>query len=96
MKPSTELRRQRARVEAVARRHGASNIRLFGSAARGEDTDSSDLDLLVDLASDRSLWDLGEMVEDLKDLLRCEVDVVASDGLNPLLRDRILREAIPL
>ncbi|MPY92731.1 MAG: nucleotidyltransferase [Acidimicrobiia bacterium] len=82
-------------TEAAARR-GATNLRVFGSVARGEATPSSDLDLLVDLEPGRSLVDLGGLLMDLSDLLGVEVDLVTEAGLKPRVRDRVLAEAVPL
>lgn len=96
MRPSVAIRDKRDQILEIAARHGARNVRVFGSVARGQDTDRSDLDLLVDLDADRSLWDLGEFVEDVRDVLDCEVQAVTSDGLHRMLADRILREAVAL
>lgn len=80
----------------VAAQHGASNVRVFGSAARGESTDESDIDLLVDLEPGRSLLDHSALLQDLQDLLGRKVDVLTERSLYWLLRRRILREARPL
>jgi uncharacterized protein len=86
----------REEILALARRHGASNVRLFGSLARGEGTETSDLDLLVTLAQGRSLLDLVGLKQDVEDLLHRPVDVVTERSLSPYLRERILSEAVPL
>jgi hypothetical protein len=80
----------------LARERGARNVRLFGSAARGEDQPDSDLDLLVDMEEGRSLVDHVALKQDLEDLLGREIDVVTERSLHPRLRDRVLREAIAL
>lgn len=80
----------------MAAAHGASNVRVFGSVARGEDTESSDIDLLVEMEPERSLLDLIGLRNDLKDLLGSEVDVCTDNNLYWLLRRKILREARPL
>jgi hypothetical protein len=90
------LRSRRSEVLATAARHGASNVRVFGSAARGEEGVDSDIDLLVELEAGRSLFDLSRLIADLRQLLDRDVDVVTEDGLYWLLRRRILREARPL
>ena len=90
------LASKRDPILEVAARHGASNIRVFGSASRGDDKPDSDIDLLIDLDKDRSLLDLAELVADLRDLLGRQVDVAVEDNLYWLLRRRILREAQPL
>jgi predicted nucleotidyltransferase len=87
--PASELLR-------VARLHGSTAVRVFGSWARGEQTESSDLDLLVYLEAGRSLLDLIAIKQDLEDLLHFPVDVVTERSLSPALRARILAEAIPL
>jgi hypothetical protein len=90
------LRQSAADITAVAARRGASNIRVFGSVARGDAGSASDVDLLVDLDPDRSLFDLGGLLMDLTDLLGTEVDVVTEASLKPRVRQRVLAEAVPL
>jgi uncharacterized protein len=77
----------------VARIHGASTVRVFGSRARGDSRPDSDLDLLVTLEPKRSLLDLVAIKQDLEDLLHFTVDVVTENGLSPYIRDGILAEA---
>jgi hypothetical protein len=80
----------------IAQRHGARNVRIFGSVARGEADEQSDIDFLVDMEPGRSLLDLGGLLMDLQELLGRDVDVVTEDGIYWLLRRRILKEAVPL
>jgi predicted nucleotidyltransferase len=80
----------------VAALHGAGNVQLFGSVARGEDTPESDVDLLVDVTGDTSPMVSGELVADLEQLLGQRVQVVIRRSLSPLIRDAVLREAAPL
>jgi predicted nucleotidyltransferase len=80
----------------IASVHGATSVRLFGSAARGDSTSRSDIDLLVRMEPGRSYLDLVAIWQDLEELLGCKVDVVSEGGLSPYLRDRILAEATPL
>ena len=80
----------------IAAKHGARNVRLFGSAVRGEATEDSDVDFLVEMEPGRSLLDVVELRNDLIDLLGREVDVVTESGLYWLLRRKILQEARPL
>lgn len=87
---------RRAEILAVAARHGARNIRIFGSVARGERRADSDLDLLVDLEDGRSLLDLVAVKQDIEDLLGCPVDVLTERSISPYIRQRILKEAVPL
>lgn len=90
------VRSLREEILAVAASHGASNVRLFGSVARNTSGVQSDVDLLVDLAPGRSLFDLGALVVNLQNLLGCKVDVATANGLRESVRDRILKEARPL
>ena len=85
-----------AEILRVAREHGATSVRVFGSRARGDSTPDSDLDLLVRLDPKRSLLDLIAIQQDLEDLLGCKVDVVTENGLSPYIRERVLAEALPL
>jgi len=88
-----------AKREAILRladQHGASNIRLLGSAARGEAGPASDVDLLVKMEEGRSLLDLVAFGQDMEELLGCRVDVITDGGVSPYLRDRIYAEAVPL
>lgn len=91
-----ELRRRRAEILHVAARHGALNVRVFGSVARGEADDQSDVDFLVEMEKGRSLLDLGGLLMDLQDLLGKKVDVITEPGLKPRIRGRVLQEAVPL
>ena len=77
-------------------RHGARNIRVFGSLARGDNCPSSDIDFLVDLDPDRTLMDLGGLLMDLQELLDSTVDVSTERMLRPKIRDRALRDAVVL
>ncbi|MFM7093514.1 MAG: nucleotidyltransferase family protein, partial [Actinomycetota bacterium] len=79
-----------------ARARGVSRIRIFGSVARGEDTLSSDVDFLVELDADRTLFDLGGLMMDLRELLRREVDVVTEDGLRSRVAQRVLLDVVDL
>ena len=88
-----ELQVKRQEVLAVAAQHGAHSVRVFGSVARGEADETSDVDLLVTMEAGRSLLDLAGLLLDLEDLLGCPVDVATEAGLKPRLRDRVLKEA---
>ncbi|MGO9116934.1 MAG: nucleotidyltransferase family protein [Desulfomonilaceae bacterium] len=90
------LKDKRDEILRVAARHGAINIRIFGSVARGEQDEKSDLDLLVTMETGRSLLDHAALWLELRDLLGREVDVVSEKGLQPRMRDRVLKEAVPL
>lgn len=88
--------RRRDEILRVAAARGARNIRVFGSVARGENDDNSDVDFLVELEPGRTLFDLSGLLLDLEALLRTPVDVVTERGLRPRIRDRVLAEAVPL
>ncbi|MCK9377575.1 MAG: nucleotidyltransferase family protein [Syntrophobacterales bacterium] len=90
------LREKRQEILAIAARHGAYNVRIFGSVARGEADEASDVDVLVELEMGRSLMDLGGLLMDLQELLGRRVDVVTEQGLRTRIRNRVLREAVPL
>ncbi len=87
------LQEKREDILHIASKRGATNVRVFGSVARGEADSESDIDLLVDLEPGRSLFDLGGFLMDLQDLLGHKVDVVTERGLRERIRDRVLREA---
>ena len=90
------LRAYRDEIIAIAQSCHAPNIRVFGSVARGESTDNSDVDFLVDVAPEQSVIDLIRLIQSLSDLLGCKVDVAQSTVLNPLMRDEVLKDAISL
>lgn len=94
--PSEILARNIDAVRAIIARYPVSNPRLFGSAARGEDTERSDLDILVDPTDDTSLFDLAGIKIDLEALLGTVVDVATPDALRPGHRERVLRDARPI
>ncbi len=90
------LKEKREDILNLASKHGAYNVRIFGSVARGEDDENSDVDFLVEMESGRSLLDLGGLLTDLQELLEHEVDVVTEKGLRPRIRERVLREAVSI
>jgi uncharacterized protein len=87
---------QRENILKVAARHGARNVRVFGSVARGDAGPGSDIDLLVELEPGRTLFDLGRLIMDLREMLGRDVDVVEADSLHWYIREHVLREAVPL
>ena len=94
MSPFVDLHRDE--ILGVARQHGASRVRIFGSLAKGDGTESSDLDLLVTLEDGRSLLDIVAIKQDLEELLHRKVDVLTDRSLSPYLRDQVLAEAVAL
>ncbi len=87
---------KREDILRIAEKYGARNVRVFGSVARGDAGPESDIDLLVDMEPDRSLFDMGGLLMDLQDLLGRKVDVVTEKSIYWLIRRRVLREARPL
>ncbi len=91
--PAMTIDRDREEILRIAAQHGARNVRVFGSVARGDDRADSDVDLLVEMEDDRSLLDLVGLEQDLEDLLRRNVDVLTDASIHPDLRLRITAEA---
>jgi predicted nucleotidyltransferase len=89
-------RDKRGEILEACARYGASNVRLFGSVARGDFTEESDVDFLIDLEKGRSLLDLGGLYMDLRDLMGRRVDVVTSSSLRSPMRERVLAEVVAL
>jgi uncharacterized protein len=90
------LKEKREAILHIAARHGARNVRVFGSMARGAADEQSDIDFLVEMEPGRSLLDLGGLLMDLQELLGQKVDVVTERGLKPRIRERVLNEAVAL
>lgn len=84
------------RLREISRRHGVDRVRVFGSAARGEASPQSDLDLLIALGPGRGFRDLMDFCEEVEAALGRRVDVVVEDGLSPFIKDRVLKEAVAL
>ena len=90
------LKCKRPEILRLAQEHGAHNVRIFGSVARGEARQGSDVDFLVDMEEGRSLLDLIELSQDLETLLQRKVDILTDNGLSPYLEQRIHAEAVSL
>jgi uncharacterized protein len=90
------LKEKREAILRICAKHGARNVRVFGSVARGEADVQSDVDLIVQFDPERSLLDHAALWLELQDLLGCKLDVVSDRGIKPRIRERVLREAIPL
>ena len=97
MKLREQLQEKREEILEIAAKHGAFNVRIFGSVARGEETETSDIDFLIDYDLDKiTPWFPGGLLMDLKDLLGCEIDIVTEKGLSHLIKDRVMAESIAL
>jgi uncharacterized protein len=96
MKPSEALRTYRTQLREIVARHGALRPRIFGSAIRGNDTEESDLDLLVDPTSQTTLMTLAAIQLEAERLLGVRVDVLTPKSLPKTFRDRVLLEAVPV
>ncbi len=96
MTPYELLRVKRQEILRVAAARGARNLRVFGSVVRGEADERSDIDFLVDMEPGRTLFDMGGLLMDLQELLDRQVDVITEAGLKARIRERVLREALPL
>ena len=90
------LRERRTEIELIAERHGARNLRVFGSVARDDARADSDIDLLIDTGPQTSSWFPSGLILDLQDLLGRRVEVVTEKALRPEIRERVLSEAVPL
>jgi uncharacterized protein len=96
MKMRKVLAEKREEILQIAAKHGAYNVRLFGSAARGEEDQESDVDFLIDAGPQRTPWFPGGLIVDLETLLGRKVDVVTEKGLRHRIRERILQEAMQI
>ena len=90
------LKEKREAILCICAKHGARNVRVCGSVARGEADEQSDIDLLVEFDRGRSLFDHAALWLELQDFLGCKLDVLSDRGIKPRIRERVLREAIPL
>lgn len=87
---------KRKEILKIAKKYGAYNIKLFGSVAKEQDDEKSDIDFIVEMENGRSLFDLGGLLMELQGLLNRKVDVITSAGLKNRLRYKINEEAVPL
>jgi predicted nucleotidyltransferase len=95
MTRSEQIRRKRKDILRLAKRYGVTEMRIFGSVARGEDIPASDIDFLVEMEPGRSLFDLGGLLMDLENLLGFKVDVLTEKSLHWYIREKVLSEAKP-
>jgi uncharacterized protein len=96
MRPSEALAQHRARIRQIALHHRVRDIRVFGSALRGDDLENSDLDLLVEPTDETTLLDIGAIRSELKQLLGMEIDVLTPNSLPDKFRAQVLRDAQPV
>ena len=96
MKLEPMLEKRKDEILRILSQYGARNVRIFGSRAREDSAETSDLDLLVEMKPNSSLLDLVAIKQDLEDLLGCKVDVVTESSLSPYIKDEILKEAVRL
>lgn len=90
------LENKRNDILRIAKKYGATNIRIFGSVARGQNGPESDLDVLVDFEKGRSLMDHAALIIELQDFLGCKVDVATERGLKDRIREQVIKESVPL
>ena len=96
MRPSEALNRHRGAIREIAESHRVRNVRVFGSAMRGTDREGSDLDLLVDPTEETTLFDIGAIRHELRELLGLSVDVLTPKALPEKFRQRVIEESIPV
>jgi predicted nucleotidyltransferase len=96
MRIDDAVKKKRSEILSIAIRYGGKNVRLFGSIARGTATESSDVDILLEMERGRSLLDLVAIKQELEDLLGNQVHLVTESSLSPYLRDEVLKEAVAL
>lgn len=96
MKVEEIIKIKSSEIRQIAERHGASNIRLFGSVVRGEAKPESDVDFLIDVLAETSPWFPVGLIQDLEKLLGRRVEIVTERALNKDLREKVLREAVPV
>jgi predicted nucleotidyltransferase len=96
MRPSVALQNHRKAIREIALRHRVNNVRIFGSALHGDDTDESDLDLLVDPTPETTLFDIAKIQIELKNLLGITVDVLTPCALPDKFREHVIHEAQPV
>ena len=96
MRPSEALNLHRTRIREIALSHRVSNVRVFGSVMRGDDGQGSDLDLLVEPSAETTLFDIGAIRFELKELLGIDIDVLTPNALPDKFRAQVLKEAKPV
>lgn len=90
---NTRITNNRVQILSLANRHGIKSMKIFGSMARGDASETSDADFLVEMEEGYDLFDLGSCLMELQDLLHCKVDMVTKEALHPRIRENIIKEA---
>ena len=90
------MKEKRDKILEITARHGATEVRVFGSTVRGKTKPGSDIDLLVELQAGRSLLDIVAIKQDLEDLLNCKVDIVTEGALSTYIKNEVLQQAVSL
>ncbi len=90
------VHQKRTEIQQIAAKYGANNIRIFGSVARGDAKENSDIDFLMDIEAGHSLLHRISLIQELEDLLNCKVDVVKPQLLHETIKEQVLKESIPL
>lgn len=96
MRPSLALSTHREAIRAIALRHRVTNVRVFGSVVHGDDTDGSDLDILVEPTQEATMMDIAKIQLELSQLLPVAVDVLTPNGLPAKFRDQVVAEALAI
>ena len=96
MPTAEDIRKRRSEINRLAAKYGAHDVRMFGSVARGDATEASDLDLVVRFEPGRSLFDQGGLLMDLRELLGIKVDVISEGALTGRFGEVVRKEAVPL
>ena len=96
MRVEETIKKKSSEIRRIARSHGATNVRLFGSVVRGESRPESDVDFLIDVTAETSPWFPAGLIQDLEKLLGRRVEIVTERALNKDLREKVLREAVPV
>lgn len=91
-----QITAQREKIHKIAQQYHAENIRVFGSVARGDSNEKSDIDLLVNFLPGASLFDQVAIMDEIEELFHCKVDVISERSINPIISSKILKEAVTI
>lgn len=96
MKKLEVLMQKKVDILTIAQKYGAKNLRIFGSVARGQESELSDIDILLEMDAQQGLLEQIAFAQALEDLLGCKVDLAEEETLHPLIKNRVMQEAIAL